>query len=128
MKGFSRSSRWHQVAMTIRPPGFSTRAISSTYLYQRLYVSYMMLVSVDTTTYTHVTSAHIRAHVHSHLLLLIRHMLARLTRPHYIEAFVGEGHVQSVHHLKVSVCDPAVLGQLCGALDLLLRQGNTSYS
>ena len=37
VKGFSRSSRWHHVAMTMRPPGFSTRAISSTYLYQDVY-------------------------------------------------------------------------------------------
>ena len=65
---------------------------------------------------------------HSHhlldVLLLVRHVLAGLARPHQVEGVVREVHRQRVHHPERRVWQVLLRRQLCGPLDLLRREGD----
>ena len=61
------------------------------------------------------------------VLLLVRHVLAGLARPHQVEGVVREVHRQRVHHLERRVWQVLLRRQLGGALDLVRGQGDALH-
>jgi hypothetical protein len=57
-----------------------------------------------------------------HVRRLVGHVLTALAGPHVVEAIIGEGHRQCVHHLKLHVARALLLRQSGGALGLVARQ------